>query len=96
MTLEEKTLQIGISAPALNRLGIEEYQYWSETLHGIAGKPAQPTSPGMAYFCVTSVYALVLLFRSAVICYFSCFPDLAFHTIWVEKLCRPAFHQRLL
>ena len=36
MTLEEKALQSMNSAPAIPRLGIPAYDYWSEGLHGIA------------------------------------------------------------
>lgn len=39
MTLEEKIEQIGIGAPALERLAITQYQYWTEALHGVAGSP---------------------------------------------------------
>lgn len=36
MTLEEKAGQMNNHAPALPRLGVPEYDYWSEGLHGIA------------------------------------------------------------
>ena len=36
MTLEEKVLQMVSEAPAIERLGIPEYNWWSEALHGIA------------------------------------------------------------
>ena len=36
MTLEEKVQQIRNSAPAIPRLGIPAYDYWSEALHGVA------------------------------------------------------------
>ena len=37
MTLEEKALQtITTSAAAIPRLGVSEYNYWSEGLHGVA------------------------------------------------------------
>ncbi|TGV01842.1 glycoside hydrolase family 3 C-terminal domain-containing protein [Flavivirga rizhaonensis] len=36
MTLEEKTAQFLNEAPAIPRLGIPEYNWWSEALHGIA------------------------------------------------------------
>ena len=35
MTLEEKISQTGFSSPAIARLGIPEYQWWSEALHGV-------------------------------------------------------------
>lgn len=36
MTLEEKVSQVGYQAPAIERLGVAEYDYWKEALHGIA------------------------------------------------------------
>lgn len=36
MTLEEKVSQLGHAAPALPRLGIPEYNWWNEGLHGVA------------------------------------------------------------
>src|SRR5690606_23002991 len=36
MTLEEKISQMVNSAPAIERLGIPEYDWWNEALHGVA------------------------------------------------------------
>jgi beta-glucosidase len=36
MTLQEKVHQMGNRCPAIPRLGLPEYDYWSEALHGIA------------------------------------------------------------
>ena len=36
MTLQEKVLQMQHTAPAIPRLGIPSYDWWSEALHGIA------------------------------------------------------------
>ncbi|HEU0054383.1 MAG TPA: glycoside hydrolase family 3 C-terminal domain-containing protein, partial [Longimicrobium sp.] len=36
MTLEEKALQMNDQAPAIPRLGIPEYNWWNEALHGVA------------------------------------------------------------
>jgi beta-glucosidase len=36
MTLEEKAAQLGHTAPAIARLGIPEYNWWNEGLHGVA------------------------------------------------------------
>jgi beta-glucosidase len=36
MTLEEKISQMGSTAPAIDRLGIPEYNWWNEALHGVA------------------------------------------------------------
>lgn len=35
MTLEEKILQMVYDAPAIERLGIPEYNWWNECLHGV-------------------------------------------------------------
>src|SRR5499426_4175241 len=36
MTLEEKVSQMMNAAPAIERLGIPEYEWWNEGLHGVA------------------------------------------------------------
>lgn len=36
LTLEEKAAQLGTASPAIPRLGIPAYDYWSEALHGVA------------------------------------------------------------
>ena len=36
MTLEEKASQLRYNAPAIKRLGIPEYNWWNEVLHGVA------------------------------------------------------------
>ncbi len=36
MTLEEKVSQMVFDAPAIERLGIPEYNWWNECLHGVA------------------------------------------------------------
>ena len=36
MTLEEKAHQLGNTAPAIPRLGVPEYNWWNEGLHGVA------------------------------------------------------------
>jgi beta-glucosidase len=36
MTLEEKAKQVGHTAPAIPRLGVPEYNWWNEGLHGVA------------------------------------------------------------
>ncbi len=40
MTLEEKVSQMQNAAPAIPRLGIPEYDWWNEALHGVAFAPA--------------------------------------------------------
>ena len=36
MTLEEKVSQMMNAAPAIERLGIPQYDWWNEALHGVA------------------------------------------------------------
>ena len=36
MTLEEKVMQMIFHAPAIARLGVPEYDWWNEALHGVA------------------------------------------------------------
>lgn len=36
MTLEEKAGQLRFDAPAIDRLGVPEYNWWNEALHGVA------------------------------------------------------------
>ena len=50
MTLTEKAAQMGTDAPAIARLGIPAYYWWSESLHGDAVGPATvfPEPVGLA------------------------------------------------
>ena len=51
MTLEEKTPQLINDAPAIPRLGVREYNWWNEGLHGVAAlgeATVFPQSVGMA------------------------------------------------
>lgn len=51
MTLDEKIAQLGDKSPAIPRLGIPEYNWWNECLHGVArsGKATVfPQAIGMA------------------------------------------------
>jgi len=45
MTLEEKILQLGNSAPAIPRLGVPQYEWWNEALHGVARAGAATVFP---------------------------------------------------
>ena len=45
MTLEEKVLQMKDVAPAIPRLGIPEYNWWNEALHGVARVRARHRVP---------------------------------------------------
>ncbi|NDP20038.1 MAG: glycosyl hydrolase [Paludibacter sp.] len=44
LTLEEKIGQMVNNAPAISRLGIPAYNWWNETLHGVARSPYNVTS----------------------------------------------------
>ncbi|MCB0649365.1 MAG: glycoside hydrolase family 3 C-terminal domain-containing protein [Saprospiraceae bacterium] len=43
LTLEEKVYQMLNTAPAIERLGIPAYNWWSEVLHGVARTPYRTT-----------------------------------------------------
>ena len=45
MTLEEKASQLINSAPAIPRLNLPDYQWWSEALHGFAFQPHATNFP---------------------------------------------------
>ncbi len=44
LTVEEKVGQMVNDAPAITRLGIPAYNWWNETLHGVARSPYKVTS----------------------------------------------------
>ena len=51
MTLEERASQLRYDAPAIKRLGIPAYNWWCESLHGVARAGAAtvfPQAVGMA------------------------------------------------
>ena len=43
LTLEEKVSQMLNASPAIPRLGIPAYDWWNETLHGVARTPYKVT-----------------------------------------------------
>jgi len=45
MTLEEKVAQVGNETPAIPRLGVPEYEWWNEALHGVARAGAATVFP---------------------------------------------------
>src|SRR5580698_1021988 len=58
MTLEEKASQLEDWAPAIPRLGVPDYQTWSEALHGVARAgyaTVFPQAIGMAATWDTSI-----------------------------------------
>lgn len=61
MTLDEKAAQMGTDAPAIPRLGLPAYYWWSECLHGDAVGPATvfPEPIGLAATFDLSLHAQV-------------------------------------
>jgi len=63
LTLEEKVAQMLNAAPAIPRLGVSAYDWWNETLHGVARTPFRvtvfPQAIGMAAtFDTNSLYKM--------------------------------------
>lgn len=63
LTVEEKVQQMVNNAPAIDRLGIPAYNWWNETLHGVARSPypvtSYPQAIGMAATWDTSSMRLM-------------------------------------
>ena len=66
LTLEEKVAQMLNATPAISRLGILAYDWWNETLHGVARTPykvtSYPQAIGMAATWDTSSLKLMAQF----------------------------------
>jgi beta-glucosidase len=60
MTLEEKVSQMIDRAPAIERLGIPEYNWWNEGLHGVARSGVATVFPQAIGFAATWNDSLVL------------------------------------
>src|SRR5436309_1289204 len=60
MTLEEKVSQMMDRAPAIERLGIPEYNWWNEGLHGVARSGLATVFPQAIGFAATWNDSLVL------------------------------------
>ncbi len=65
MTLEEKIFQMMDRAPAIDRLGIPEYNWWNEGLHGVARSGLATVFPQAIGFAATWDDSLV--FRMATV-----------------------------
>jgi len=63
MTLEEKISQLGHTADAVDRLGIPEYNWWNEGLHGVARAGVATVFPQAIGLAAT--FDDALLFRDA-------------------------------
>src|SRR5690606_5205921 len=62
MTLEEKAAQMQNDSPAIERLGLPEYEWWNEALHGGARAGAAtvcPRATGRAASCAVPLMARV-------------------------------------
>ena len=66
MTLEEKVSQMMDRAPALERLGIPEYNWWNEGLHGVARSGLATVFPQAIGFAATWNDSLVLRMASVI------------------------------
>jgi beta-glucosidase len=65
MTLEEKVSQMKDAAPAIPRLGVKEYNWWNEGLHGVARSGLATVFPQAIGFAATWNDSLV--FRMATV-----------------------------
>src|SRR4029079_5794278 len=59
LTLDEKAAQLGADAPAIPRLGIPAYNWWSEGLHGVARAGNATVFPQAIGLAATWNHALV-------------------------------------
>lgn len=64
LTLEEKVGQMLNAAPAIQRLGIPAYDWWNETLHGVARTPFKVTVYPQA-IAMAATFDTVSLFQMA-------------------------------
>ncbi|WP_442587256.1 glycoside hydrolase family 3 C-terminal domain-containing protein [Pedobacter sp. AW31-3R] len=64
LTLEEKVAQMLNAAPAIPRLGIPGYDWWNETLHGVARTPYKVTVFPQA-IAMAATFDTASLFRMA-------------------------------
>jgi beta-glucosidase len=68
LTLEEKVAQMLNTAPAIERLGIPAYEWWNESLHGVARTPFRvtvyPQTIGMAATFDTASLHLMATYTS--------------------------------
>ena len=60
MTLEEKTSQLLDICPPIERLGIPEYNWWNEALHGVARNGRATVFPQAIAFGATFDEELIL------------------------------------
>lgn len=66
MTLEEKVGQMKDQAPAIERLGVPEYNWWNEALHGVARAGLATSFPQAIGFAATWNDTLVFRMATAI------------------------------
>jgi len=66
LTLEEKVKQMMYNAPAIERLGIPEYNWWNECLHGVARNGKATVFPQAIGLAATFDDSLVYKISSAI------------------------------
>lgn len=66
MTLEEKVAQMQDSAPAIERLGVPEYNWWNEALHGVARSGLATVFPQAIGLAATWDDSLILRMATAI------------------------------
>jgi len=54
MNVTEKAIRLQNTAPAVDRIGLPAYQWWSEALHGVAGSPGVAFANSGDFSCATS------------------------------------------
>jgi len=54
MNTTEKASRLQNTAPAVDRIGLPAYQWWSEALHGVAGSPGVSFAQSGDFSCATS------------------------------------------
>lgn len=63
MTLDEKINQVGHGTDAVMRLGVKDYNYWNEALHGVARSGLATSFPSSK--AMSSTWDLPLIFQTA-------------------------------
>ncbi|MCX7986439.1 MAG: glycoside hydrolase family 3 C-terminal domain-containing protein [Bacteroidales bacterium] len=66
LTLEEKVKQLVYNAPAIERLGIPEYNWWNECLHGVARNGRATVFPQAIGMAATFDDSLIYRIASAI------------------------------
>jgi beta-glucosidase len=66
MTLAEKITQLGHKSPAISRLGVKSYNYWTEGLHGVARNGLATSFPQPYALAATWDTALIYNIATAI------------------------------